>query len=464
MNLNPSRLIAVAALSLASLASAVPVITEVVASPAPTAGGSTVVIRGLSLGLVNLVTIGGASAPITSANANTIFCVAPAGQGTNVQVQAFEPGNPSNVLNTFAYDIPRITNLSINTSPTSGGGTLTITGSNFGTSRTVTIGGTSAAPTGASNHTQIQCIIPAGQGLNQPITINVSGQVNIPSGTSTITYTAPTLTSLTPSGFTTAGGTATLNGSNLGINPLVFVNGVQTTIQPGNTHSSLIFNVPVGNGASNLVIVSVGGQISNPLTLSYPAPIISTILPSSGPTAGGYEATITGTNLGPTSSASITFNNQIVPVLQSSTGHTSLKFIVPPGEGINRSMTVSTGGQTSPTFAGFSYQAPLISQVVPAKFDVSGGTTATILGSSFGLSPVVTIAGQVAPILNQTHNAITCTVPAHLPGNAQVAVTVAGMPSNSVAADYICPADFNLDGSVDFFDYLDFVAAFSTPC
>lgn len=27
-----------------------------------------------------------------------------------------------------------------------------------------------------------------------------------------------------------------------------------------------------------------------------------------------------------------------------------------------------------------------------------------------------------------------------------------------------CPADFNGDGAVDFFDYLDFVAAFSTEC
>lgn len=31
-----------------------------------------------------------------------------------------------------------------------------------------------------------------------------------------------------------------------------------------------------------------------------------------------------------------------------------------------------------------------------------------------------------------------------------------------IAADSSCPADFNIDGSVDFFDYLDFVAAFSS--
>ncbi|MBU6413618.1 MAG: IPT/TIG domain-containing protein [Planctomycetes bacterium] len=125
------RLIAICAVALSSLASAVPVITEVVASPAPTAGGSTVIIRGLTLGAVNFVSIGGSSADINFVTHDTIICAAPPGQGRNVSVQVFEGPNPSNIVSTFAYDIPRVSNFNVNSSPTLGGGTLTIAGSNF---------------------------------------------------------------------------------------------------------------------------------------------------------------------------------------------------------------------------------------------------------------------------------------------------------------------------------------------
>jgi hypothetical protein len=465
--MNLPRLVTISACalsSLASVASAVPVISEVIASPAPTAGGSTVVVRGTGLGAVSTVSIGGSSAPITLATSGYIFCIAPAGQGRNVSVQVFEGPTPSNTVNTFAYDIPRVSNLNVNVSSTPGGGILTITGSNFGISRTVTIGGTLAIPTGANSHTQIQVTIPAGQGTNLPVVINCNGQTNLASETPSFSYNAPFVNTLTSNGFTTAGGTATLSGTNFGVSPQVLVNGVAATLSGTPTHTSITFNVPPGSGTNIPVIVNVAGQTSNIQALSYPVPTITSPSPASGSTAGGYELTINGQNLGPAAAASISFNGQTVPALNSSPGHTLLRFIVPAGQGAARSLSVTTGGQSSAGNTAFSYSSPLITNVFPAALAANQSQTITVLGNSFGTSSTLIINGNTVPILNQTHTSITASAPPLPSGIASIQVFTQAQSSNIVPVSVICPADFNEDGSVDFFDYLDFVAAFSTPC
>jgi len=468
MNLNPFRLIALSALtlsSLASLAAAVPVITEVIATPSTTAGGNTVVIRGTGLGTPSFVTIGGTSAPVTLATAGYIFCTAPAGQGRNLPVQVIEGPNPSNIVSTFSYDIPRVSNIDINSSPTSGNSTLTITGANFGISRVVTIGGNVATPTGVNNHNQIQVTIPPGQGANQPIVITCGGQTNIASETPTFSYNAPSISLITPnSGFSTAGGTATITGTNLGLTPQVLVNGIPTTILPGNTHTSLTFNIPAGSGTNIPVLVNVSGQISNTAVLSYPPPSIAFVFPSSGSTAGGNEVTLSGSNFGPGNTATILFDNIPVQNLSASPGHTSIKFVAPPGQGLVHTIRVNVSGQISNSI-NYSYNAPVITSITPVDFSIDGGDVVVISGTNLGTSGVVAFGGIPAPIIAQSHNSISCRAPAGTtPGSVPIVVIVAGQVSNTQFGNYTCPADFNNDGSVDFFDYLDFVAAFSTPC
>jgi hypothetical protein len=239
--MNLSRLIAIAAVAVSSLASAIPVITEVAVTPGPTTGGNRVYIEGLGLNTVTSVTFGATAVTPDLVTSNYIICNAPLGQGANISVQAFG-GGTSNVVSTFSYAPPVVANLSASSSPTSGGSVLTITGANFGFNRTVTIGGAFATPTGLNNHTQLQVLIPPGQGANQPIVINVSGQTNAASPAAQLNYNAPSINNVISNGFTTAGGTATLTGSNFGLTPQVLVNGIPTSTSGGTTHSSITFN------------------------------------------------------------------------------------------------------------------------------------------------------------------------------------------------------------------------------
>src|SRR5207247_433033 len=73
---------------------------------------------------------------------------------------------------------PAITGISPANGPTVGGLPITLTGSNFGTSGTVTIGGKSC-PTTSYSATQVVCTLPAGQGAQVPVAITVSGQTAI---------------------------------------------------------------------------------------------------------------------------------------------------------------------------------------------------------------------------------------------------------------------------------------------
>lgn len=61
----------------------------------------------------------------------------------------------------FAYDVPRITSVSPSSADTSGGASITLAGSNFGTSATATIGGANC-PVTFQTHFQIVCTVPAG--------------------------------------------------------------------------------------------------------------------------------------------------------------------------------------------------------------------------------------------------------------------------------------------------------------
>jgi len=322
-----------------------------------------------------------------------------------------------------------------------------------------------ASPTGANSHNQIQVTIPAGQGVNVPVVINCNGQTNLASETPSFSYFAPFITSQVSNGYSTSGGSITLNGTNFGLAPQVLLNGIPTTLQPGNTHASITYNVPAGSGTNIQVRVAVAGQLSNTgYSFNYPSPAISSIAASSLSTRGGTEVTINGTNLGPASAAGINVNGIPVSALYSSSGHTSLKFILPPGEGAARALTVSTGGQSSPIF-NFNYDAPFISRVIPSIVETGTSPIAIITGANFGLTGIVLVNGIPAPVSFYSHDHITCTLPPSAsPGTANVEVVSAGRPSNTATFDYVCPADFNNDGSVDFFDYLDFVAAFSTPC
>jgi len=101
-------------------------------------------------------------------NHTYLECTAPTGQGTVDVIVAV--GGPSAIA-AFTYNAPVITDVQPDTAlPTEGGVTLTISGTNFGTEGTVTVGGALCAPS-VWEHTRTECTLPPGQGLDQAVLV-----------------------------------------------------------------------------------------------------------------------------------------------------------------------------------------------------------------------------------------------------------------------------------------------------
>ena len=129
---------------------------------------------------------------------------------------------------------------------------------------------------------------------------------------------------------------------------------------------------------------------------------------------------------------------------------------------------------TTPLHPGCSYElsaslllGPRSCQSRPGTYDVyltglpaTAGTDCTLLGSLTPVSSINLWQGSsfqfVAPPGSDAPRAILF-VPRHTGEVAESYVAI-----DSVVLRSACPADFNCDGEVDFFDYLDFVDAFSS--
>lgn len=424
------------ALALAGgLAAAAPVLSSVTPGNAPSAGGTSITLTGSSFGTSGVsVSIGGQIATITSLANTQAVVTLPPGQGANQSVILTNATTGASNSKPFNYDAPVITELSPGNISTAGGSLITLTGTSFGTTPTVTFGGVSM-PVNSRSHTQIVATVPAGQGGSKQVIVTAGGQSS-PAAISS--YSNPSITSITPSSLNTNGTTAiTLTGTNFGSLPAqtaLTIGGVQATIS-SLSHTSIIATAPAGQGASLPVGLTVSG-LSAAVTqvISYTAPFIDSISPSSFPTAGGTLVTLTGTNFGLTPSA--TFGS--ITLQPTSSTHTSAVFAVPAGQGLNQSLQLTVGQQTSNTVL-YNYDAPGITSVSPTSAPTSGNTPITITGNNFGLSGTVSIGGASVTPTSYSHTQIIANVPPGQGGTVNVSVTSAGRTSNTSTISYQPP-------------------------
>jgi hypothetical protein len=175
---------------------------------------------------------------VVSASQITATTAAHAAGAVNVVVT--NPDTQTGTLtNGFTYTsptAPTVTDVSPSSGPAAGGTAVTLTGTNFVTGATVTFGGTGATSVVVVSATQITATTAAhAAGAVNVVVTNPDTQSG--SLTNGFTYVAaPTVTSVSPSSGTTAGGTAvTVTGTN-------FMTGATVTFG--------------GTGATNVVVVS----------------------------------------------------------------------------------------------------------------------------------------------------------------------------------------------------------------
>ncbi len=422
----------------ASAAVAAPVLSSILPSSGPTTGGTALTINGTAFGASPTVTLGSSACPVITATATQVQCLSPAGTGRNKPVVVYDSGQASNAL-LFNYDPPTVANVAPSSGPTSGGLSITLNGTNFGPAgAAVTIGGNACTSVihGVQPDTEVRCTLPAGAGVSRAVQVTVDGQAS--SSPATFSYSAPTLATVTPSTGPTAGGTTlTLSGANFGAaGASVTLAGVTcpVTVQ---SHTQVLCTLPPGAGTARAVQLTLAGQSSNTQPFSYLGPTLASIAPLSGPTSGGATLTLTGSNFGP-AGAAVTVGGVSCPL--TSQTHTELLCTLPAGAGASQAVQVTVAGQASGTRT-FSYNAPLLSSLMPSNGPTAGGAVLTLTGTNFGAAgATVTIGGVSCPLTSQSHTQLLCTLPPGAGASNAVQVTVAGQSSNTRTFSYDAPS------------------------
>ncbi|HEX6974510.1 MAG TPA: IPT/TIG domain-containing protein, partial [Vicinamibacterales bacterium] len=233
----------------------------------PTTGGYALTIQGQNFGTSGSAFVGSAGCAPTSWTHGQIVCTVQAGVGTGLQIRVTVSGQ-SGAGPAFNYSPPTVASITPASAPTSGGSTITIVGTNFGSSgASAKIGGANCG--GATNvgHTALVCTLPAGEGTNLPVVVTAGGQSS--SGPTVFSYSPPAISGISPvSGAASGGYALTINGQSFGFAPTVKV-GADNCAVVSKTHVQIVCTAPPGAGASAVVVHTAAGLASNAATFTY---------------------------------------------------------------------------------------------------------------------------------------------------------------------------------------------------
>jgi RHS repeat-associated protein len=320
---------------------------------------------------------------------------------------------------------PTITSLSV----TSGavGASVTITGTNFGSTQgtsTVTFNGTTATVTTWTT-TSIVTTVPTGATTGN-VVVTVSRKAS--NGESFTVVAAPSITSLS---ITTGavGAAVTITGTNFGSSQgsgTVKFNGTAATVTSWSA-TSIGVTVPSGATTGNVVVFASGVNSNGSSFTVVPAPSITSLSTTSGPV--GTAVTIAGTNFGsPQGSGTVSFNGAAASV--TSWSATSVAVTVPSAATTGNVVVFASGVNSN----GSSFT---VTPDITSLSITSGavGASVTITGTTFGSSQgssTVKFNGTAATATTWSSTSIVTTVPSGAT-TGNVVVTVSSNASNGVS-------------------------------
>lgn len=429
-----------------------PTVSSITPTAGRTAGGTTVIITGTGFssapgsGAVSFGGTGGASYTIDSDT--QITAISPAHAAGTVDLTVTTPGGTSatSVADQFTYvAAPTVTSLGTTAGPTLGGTSVAIVGTGFSTATNVTFGGTPAAAFTINSSISITAIVPAGSAGTVDVRVTTVGGTSATSAADQFTYVrAPTVTSLTATAGRTSGGiiviiTGTGFAAAPGVGAVKFGSTAASYIITSDTQ--IAATSPAGSGTVDVTVTTVGGTSAISAADQYtyvPAPTVTGLTPSDGPTSGGTQVTITGTGfLAAPAAWAVYFG--ATPASYTIDSNTQITATSPAGSAGTVDVTVTTTGGTSATSAAdqFTYvSAPTIVLVGPAAGPTAGGITVGIFGDGFFGTTAVTFGGIAATDFTVfTDYGMSATAPAGSAGTVDIRVTTVGGTSATSAAD-----------------------------
>lgn len=402
-----------------------------------TAGG-WVTVRGSNFGnnaAVLTVRMNGAvcSNPFIVTAHAAINCTVGPGYGSDLYVIVTVDGQTSEPVNVYRYNPPFITQTS---SASTDGGTITITGNNFGPAGTpayVTLNSEECYNPVVLSHTTMTCTVGPGTGEGHLCYVHVGGQE---SRSYPYAYSPPTMTYVDVA--SPYGSMVALRGSNFGTDyrrVTIRMNGQDCTTGEGvKLYNSTFLQcmAPPGVGAGLSVTITVDGLTSTyPTSFRYIPPMVtsSTSVGTLGGTVSihgnffGLDISKLTVTIGPmlcTDPSLRSFNNILCSIGSNDGGFLPL--------------VVTAGNQNSNSY-NYTALAPIISAV--ATVPTSGGRlfiTAAHMGTKTSL---VSVLGCTDVVLSGT--TVSCVIVAGIGANISSVLTVNRL-STSFMYSYTSPA------------------------
>src|SRR5438132_7891120 len=193
-----------------------PTVASVNPNTGPMQGGTSVTITGTNFSGATAVRFGNNAAGSFIVNSTTqITATSPAGVGTvDVTVTTAGGTSATSTADQFTYVpapalAPPVTNINPNTGPSSGGSSVTITGTNFSGATAVRFGSNAAGSFTVDSATQITATSPTGVGTVDVTVTTEEGRTSPNSTADQFTYVpAPTVTNVNPNTGPTPGAPA----------------------------------------------------------------------------------------------------------------------------------------------------------------------------------------------------------------------------------------------------------------
>jgi large repetitive protein len=455
-----------------------PAVTGVSPPSGPASGGNQVVVTGTAFTGATDVFVAGNDISSGSFIVN--------GPGTQITIASFPghaAGGPFDITvettaggtsapssgDQYTYDgPPAITGVSPQAGPTSGGNTVTVTGTAFTGTTDVLVGSTdvTASPcpgspvspcftvNGGGTQITLQDLPGASAGPPVDIIVTTPGGSNSAAPVDTYVYApVPTISGISPPAGALAGGNIiTITGSGFQSSnggsadfttTQVTVDGIAVTGScPGAPCFSVISStqinveVPADSAGTVNVTVTTQGGTSGAGSYTYaPVPTISNISPLAGVLAGG-TVTINGAGFESGSAFTTTQvtvdGTPITAVCGSSPCFTvvtanQIVVQVPSHAGGTVGITVTTVGGTS-TAAEYAYApVPTITGVSPNAGPPSGANPVTITGTDFESSNG---PGTNYVATSMSINGATCAITSCFVVNSPTQITIASMPAD----------------------------------
>jgi hypothetical protein len=409
-------------------ASTAPAVSSVLPGSGPTEGGTAVTITGANFAAGASVTIGGiAASGIAVVNPNTITAFTPARPTPGpVNVVVTNPNNESGTLaNGFTYvgatgPAPTVSGVDPASGPTTGGTAVTITGTNFVSGATVSIGGVPASAVQVLSDTSITAVTgPHAAGTVTAVVQNPDGQSA--AKTNAFTYVAPpvlTVTGISPNSGPNTGGTV-IYVSGTGFLPGAVVTLGDTPATTIGVAPDMIAAVTAARFAAGLVQVRVTNPGGPSVALAgsgftYNAvsptsvPAITTIIPNTGPITGGNTLIIAGRNF--VNGARVRVGKRKASAITVVSANV-ITAVVPEGLAPGAyKVRVATNGHAAVMHGAYTYTAvpttPIVTAISPGSGPTTGGTQVTISGSGFNVGASVKIGDVNALVIHVTWNTI----------------------------------------------------------